>query len=289
MPHTAQVPERRSRNSRHGRPIRGRAFRGSEKRLLDAATVARLAAVAIEDNSRDVAAAMLESFSQGWATVDWEPFTRQLLAELIVRPHGRSDDNFSSEMAVAAVEAAGQRNPRVRGQALRQLRDLAYESAGGARSRSVVTASKLDVDEFRALVSERAATNPEAARDIVAFLGVRSQTEALAQRIQRTDPRDVQAIAATQVELLDNYYRDVLRQANTSFLSAVIAAAVGLGCLIASLVLLFAVGVQNVPAILTGVSSVISQFISATQFYLYAQTSKQLAYFHTQLNQTERF
>ena len=106
-------------------------------------------------------------------------------------------------------------------------------------------------------------------------------------RLSRASPDNVQEIAASQIQLLNNYYDLVLGQAKQSFKWALVAAGVGLLFLIASLGFILLRQLQAV-AIISLLSGSLVEVISAINFYLYGQTSLQLSKFHTRLDMTQR-
>lgn len=86
--------------------------------------------------------------------------------------------------------------------------------------------------------------------------------------------RNVQEIAASQLELLNNYYNETLRQARNSFLFASVSSVIGLIILIVALFLFFQ-GRQL--ALITATGGALTQFISGISFLLYKQTTEQMA------------
>jgi hypothetical protein len=107
------------------------------------------------------------------------------------------------------------------------------------------------------------------------------------ERISRADPANVQEIAASQIQLLGNYYDLVLGQARRSFRWALIAAGVGLAFFLGAVAFLV-LRYQDISKI-SIISGALIEVISAINFYLYGRTSAQLAEFHTRLGSTQRF
>lgn len=107
------------------------------------------------------------------------------------------------------------------------------------------------------------------------------------QRISKADPKDVQQIAASQIELLNAYYTAALEQSKRSFFWALVGAAVGLGLFSVAVAvsLLGRIGVAVIPLI----SGAIVEVISGGLFYLYGKTSAQLSAFHTRLDVLQRY
>ena len=108
-------------------------------------------------------------------------------------------------------------------------------------------------------------------------------------RLSKAKPGDVQEIAASQIQLLNNYYDLALDQACRSFRWALVAAGIGLIFFVAAVsFLLFRQESQGL-ASLSLISGSLIEVISAINFYLYGKTSVQLAEFHSRLGLTQRF
>lgn len=109
------------------------------------------------------------------------------------------------------------------------------------------------------------------------------------ERLSKADPKDVQEIAASQIQLLTSYYEISLDQARRSFLWALVAAGVGLIFFLAAIgFLLFYQQSQGI-ATASIISGSLIEVISAINFYLYGKTSAQFAEFHTRLGHTQRY
>jgi uncharacterized protein YjbI with pentapeptide repeats len=108
------------------------------------------------------------------------------------------------------------------------------------------------------------------------------------ERLSKAKPGEVQEIAASQIELLNDYYQQVLEQAKNCFRWALIAAGIGLVFFLAATGFLLYRNLLSV-AVITTISGVLFELIAGVNFYLYAQTTKQLAEFHDRLNTTQRF
>jgi len=108
------------------------------------------------------------------------------------------------------------------------------------------------------------------------------------QRVAKANPSNVQEVAASQLEIINSYYQNVLYQAKESFQWALVAAGSGL------IFFLVAIGflvheksekVSNVSLI----SGALVEVIAGINFYLYSRASDQLSRFHTRLDVTQRF
>lgn len=110
----------------------------------------------------------------------------------------------------------------------------------------------------------------------------------IVERMSKASPRDVQSIAGAQIELLASYYGTVLEQARRSFAWALIAAGVGLAFLLVAIVVLLSQSSVQI-AVVSAIAGVVVEAISGLNFYLYGQTTKQLARYHVSLDRTQRF
>jgi hypothetical protein len=108
------------------------------------------------------------------------------------------------------------------------------------------------------------------------------------ERLSKASPKNVQEIAASQIQLLNSYYDLILDQARRSFRWALIAAGVGLIFLLGAVGLLLLCEIKNI-AVFSLIGGSIVEVISGVNFYLYGKTSSQLANFHTRLDLTQRF
>lgn len=109
-----------------------------------------------------------------------------------------------------------------------------------------------------------------------------------AERLSRAEPKDVQKIVASQIEMLSAYYSLVHDQADRSFRLAVIFALTGIIIFIAATVFLFVYQMENI-ATVSIIAGAIVEIISAIGFYLYGKTSMQFTKFHERLILTQRF
>jgi len=116
-------------------------------------------------------------------------------------------------------------------------------------------------------------------------LGTRKSTFS---NLAQADPSNVQQVAATQLELINNYYSTILDQARQSFRWAIIAAGVGLLFFISAVGFLLVTQKSDLSAI-SVISGALIEVISAINFYLYGRTIAQLDLFHGRLERTQRF
>jgi hypothetical protein len=107
-------------------------------------------------------------------------------------------------------------------------------------------------------------------------------------RLSKAETRDVQEIAASQIQLLLSYYRLVLDQAKKSFRWALVAAGIGLAFFIAAVGFIIYRNAESA-AIISVVSGAVVEVISAINFYLYSKTAGHLTDFHGKLEATQRY
>lgn len=116
-------------------------------------------------------------------------------------------------------------------------------------------------------------------------LGTRKSTFA---NVAQADPSNVQEVAASQLELINNYYSTILDQARQSFRWAIIAAGVGLLFFISAVGFLLVTQKSDLSAI-SVISGALIEVIAGINFYLYGRTISQLDLFHGRLERTQRF
>jgi hypothetical protein len=118
---------------------------------------------------------------------------------------------------------------------------------------------------------------------------IRAMKDACA-RVGSTDPGDVRTIASLHAEMIINYYQDVRRQAQQSFVAALVAATVGTFFFLYAALWPMALSGATLPAkSISLVAGTLIQIISAINFYLYARASRQFATFHICLERMNRF
>lgn len=98
-------------------------------------------------------------------------------------------------------------------------------------------------------------------------------------------PGETQRMASLLSQMSLAYYADVRRQAQQSFLSALVAAGIG------TLFFLYATyrGMESTGATISLIAGALVQVISAINFFLYDRASRQFALFHICLERTNRF
>jgi hypothetical protein len=111
--------------------------------------------------------------------------------------------------------------------------------------------------------------------------------DAAVQSVARANPGNISEVAASQLAISNTYYNSVLAQAKQSFTWAIIAAGTGLIFFVSAISFLLAGNSAQV-SIISVISGGLVEVISAINFWLYRQTSQQLDFFHSRLEQTQR-
>lgn len=106
--------------------------------------------------------------------------------------------------------------------------------------------------------------------------------------VAEADPSNIQQVAASQLGILGSYYTSVLRQAQQSFIAALVASIIGLIFFIAAVSFLLLQKPESV-SIISLVSGTLVEVIAGINFYLYGQASRQFSTFHTRLDRTQNF
>jgi hypothetical protein len=101
-------------------------------------------------------------------------------------------------------------------------------------------------------------------------------------------PGDVLESAESQLPLIAAIYSSVLRQANRSFIAALIAAGIGLVFFIAAVSFLLLERPASV-SIISLIAGALVEVIAGVNFYLYTRASNQLSTFHLRLDKTQNF
>lgn len=97
-------------------------------------------------------------------------------------------------------------------------------------------------------------------------------------RLSAADPKDVQQIAALQLELLSAYYGAALVQSERSFICALIGSGIGLVFLAVALA-------GSVASLVSGAIVI----VSSIGFHLYSKSSSQLSAIHSSLDAQQRY
>ncbi len=101
-------------------------------------------------------------------------------------------------------------------------------------------------------------------------------------------PGDVQEIAASQITILDAYYRAALDQAQKSFRSAQVLSGFGVFFFFSAAGILLVQQSRDL-ALITVIGGATLEVVAGLVFWLYGRTATQLVHFHERLEQSQRF
>jgi hypothetical protein len=108
------------------------------------------------------------------------------------------------------------------------------------------------------------------------------------QRVSEADPKNVQQIAASQLELLTAYHQVALGQSNRSFFWALVGS--GLGLLLFGIAVAFSLlNSLSLASIVPLIAGAVVNVVSGIVFVLYGKTSSQLSAFHSRLDVLQRY
>jgi hypothetical protein len=105
--------------------------------------------------------------------------------------------------------------------------------------------------------------------------------------VAKADSSNIQEVAASQLGIINSYYQSGLQQSQQSFRWSLIWGGIGLGFLIASVIVLLFRQPTEV-ALASGIGGAIVEVFAATYQNLYKHASDQLAAFRTSLESTQR-
>jgi hypothetical protein len=142
-------------------------------------------------------------------------------------------------------------------------------------------------NEFIALLRSSLGRSPEFVDLVIEGHGSPVSDEAI-NAVARTDPRNIQEVAATQFTLSNSYYQNVLDQARRSFVAAAIAASLGVALFF--LAVGFALTKDKFDAaVITTVGGGVVEVIAGLNFWLYSRTALQLNAFHIRLERMQKY
>jgi hypothetical protein len=214
--------------------------------------------------------------------------SNEILDALIVRKSSYPKEFFNTTTVVSALRETFKFNPRLPGEVLHKLCEIAYSSNTDIRNRAVFVAIALNKKEFLALVNEKKESNPVAAKAILNTVTGTLEIEQIANQISQTDPKDVQQNAANQISVLSKYYESGLSQAKVSFNWAI-------GMIIFSIlsfiiaVFLFINNTDKTGTLIAGVGGALTQLIANTLLSIYKQTHTQVNNYIQQMNRIQDY
>ena len=111
---------------------------------------------------------------------------------------------------------------------------------------------------------------------------------AACEEVAKAEPGNVQQMAALHLKMGLDYYLDVRRQSQQSFIVALVAAVVGTLFFLGAAWSILADKTSHL-ADIGVIAGTVIQVIAAISFYLYLRTARQFALFHVCLERTNRF
>jgi hypothetical protein len=110
-------------------------------------------------------------------------------------------------------------------------------------------------------------------------------------QVSEADPADIQAVGASNLCLLESFYKVVRSQAQRSFFWALVAASIGCLFFLSALIVFLAVPNESSlgVSLISLISGALVQVIAGLNFYLFGRAQAQLASFHCYLDRTQRF
>jgi hypothetical protein len=120
------------------------------------------------------------------------------------------------------------------------------------------------------------------------YMGTWGELKDSIARLSAANPKDVQQIAASQLDLLSAYYGAALAQSRRSFSWALIGSGIGLAFFVTAVALVLRNGIAA-GSVVPLVSGAIVNVVSSIGFYLYGKSSSQLSAFHSSLDAQQRY
>jgi hypothetical protein len=241
----------------------------------------------LEDESSIVSEESLEViryFSRVYSAV----IAYHILDVLVLRLSNRPQEFFNVNIAASALRETFKFNPRLQGQVLYKIREIAFQNTGNTRSRAVFIGISLSKKEFLSLVNELKETDPKIANSIAHIVSGSLESAQIVREISETDPKDIQQNAANQLNLLTRYYESGLAQAKNSFNWAV---GITVFCVLSFLAVVFIFGQNEDKTIvwLSALASGIAEIIAGTLLVIYKQSLLQLNNYNHQMSKIQNY
>jgi len=239
----------------------------------------------LEDEKADVSEHALETI--GLLSKKFCILLAETIVEsLIMRSSNRPQEYFNSKSVVAALNLTFQYNPRLQGQIIYKLRDIAFKQTGNIRSRAVFVAVGINRREFLGLVDDWKEVEPRIAKSIVNIVQGNVEVAEIVHQISETDPKDIQQNAANQIELLRKYYESGLSQAKSSFNWAIGITVFSIVAFIVS-ILYFGLNQDKTVIWVSAVASGLTELIAGTLLLIYQKTLAQLNNYNQQMSKIQ--
>lgn len=212
----------------------------------------------------------------------------EIVNGLIIRTSNKPKEFFNSNLTVSALRETFKNNPRLSGQVLHKLCEVAYKSSNDVRNRAIFVAIAINKKEYIALVNENREQNPSIANAILNTVTGNLDSNQIASQISATDPKDIQQNAANQITLLAKYYENGLAQAKTSFAWAIAMTIISIiGFIVA--VILFINSSDKTGTLIAAIGGALNQLLAGTLFFLYQKTLAQLSHYNQQMSKVQNY
>lgn len=207
---------------------------------------------------------------------------------LVVRSTKRPQEFFNVNTTVSAFKETFKHNPRLHGQILHKLKNIAFDNDGSVRTRAVFVGAAISKKEFLALVDEIKEKNPKTANSIANIVSGSLERTQILTEISQTDPKDIQQNAANQLHLLTRYYESGLAQAKNSFNWAI---GITVFCVLSFLTIVIIFGQNEDKTIiwLSAFASGIAEIIAGTLLAIYKQSLSQLNNYNQQMSKIQNY
>ena len=114
-----------------------------------------------------------------------------------------------------------------------------------------------------------------------------SQVKPSIDRLAKADPKDVQEVAASQLQLMAGYHKIVVSQASRCFFWALVGAGVGLVFFLVAALYSMATG-NAVAAMVPVLAGSVVAAVAGLLFYLHGRTAAEVSDFHATLESVQR-
>lgn len=241
----------------------------------------------LEDKNIKVSEAAIDAI-QYFSNWDSDTIAENIIELLVLRSTNRPQEFFNVRVVTSALKVTFKFNPRLQGQILYRLRDLAFKNTGNTQGRAVFTGVSISKKEFLSLVNELKETNPKIASSIANIVSGSLESAQIVKEISETDPKDIQQNAANQLNLLTRYYESGLAQAKNSFNWAI---GITVFCVLSFLTVVFIFGQNEDKTIiwLSAFASGIAEIIAGTLLVIYRQSLSQLNNYNQQMSKIQNY
>ncbi len=207
---------------------------------------------------------------------------------LVARSTNRPQEFFNVGIVSNSLRETFKFNPRLQGQVLYKLKDLAINNIGNVRVRAVLTGISLNKREYLALVNESGEVDTKVVSSINGIVSGNQRNSQIVSEISETDPSDIQKNAAIQISLLNSYYENGLAQARNSFNWAIGITAF---CIISFVIIILIYGQYEDKTIVwaSTIATCITELIAGVLLVIYRQSLSQLNNYNQQMAKIQNY